>query len=342
MKRQKIFALAILIICALSFCYLNNNHATNQIKKEANIDILNHLNIARIYNITRDLSSFRTRLTGTVECNLAASYICSYLEEKLNVTDTIEESWMYNGTLSSNIVARLNGTNLKDEIVIISAHYDSISMDGNAPGANDNAVGVAVCMEVIGSIQNSGALNRTVLFLAFAGEEEAFIGSQAWLNTHKEDVPKIIGVLNLDMIGFGTELLIVQNDQSTWLADAIIQAASPLNVTIGKSNSPYPDNTRFDHETFWLKQIPAVSIFEGGAIYSYYHTSEDTIEKISFSLVEKCASAALLSLLTLGTAKYQHNQLLISILIGFFIGLAGIAPFLVVRKVNQSLIIRPE
>jgi Zn-dependent M28 family amino/carboxypeptidase len=281
-------------------------------------------------------------LTGTLECSLAASYIQSYLEETLNITDIEEDLWEYNGTFSSNLVVRVNGTNLKDEIIIISAHYDSISSEGNAPGANDNAVGVAVCMEVIGLIQNSGALNRTVIFLAFAGEEEAFIGSQAWLNMHEDDVPNVIGVINLDMIGFGTELLIVQNDQSTWLADAIIQVSSPLNVTIGKSNSPYPENTRFDHETFWLKQIPAVSIFEGGAIYSYYHTPEDTIEKISFSLVEKCASVTLLSVLRLGTVKFQHNQTLFSIIIGFFIALAAIFPFLVFKKVNQSLIIRSE
>jgi len=342
MKRQQFFAIAMLIVCALSFIYLNNHRAISQIEQEADMATLNQLNLGRIYNITRDLSSFRTRLTGTLECNLAASYIRSYLEETLNVTDIEQELWIYNGTFSSNIVARVNGTNLKDEFVIISAHYDSISMEGNATGANDNAVAVAVCMEVIGLIQNSGALNRTVLFLALAGEEQAFIGSQAWLNAHKSDVSKIIGVLNLDMIGVGNELLIIQNEQSTWLADAIIQASAPVNVTVGKSNSPYPENTRFDHETFWLKQVPAVSIFEGGAIYSYYHTPEDTIDKISFSLVEKCASVVLLGVLSLGTVKFQHNQVLFSIVIGVLIGLAVIFPFVVLRKVNQSLIIRPE
>lgn len=313
-----------------------------QIKKESDMTILNQMSMARIYNITKDLSSYRTRLTGTLECSLAVSYIRSYLEETLNVTDIEEDMWEYNGTFSSNLVVRVNGTNLKDETVIIAAHYDSISLEGNAPGANDNAVGVAVCMELIGLIQNSGALNRTVIFLAFAGEEQAFIGSQAWLNMHKEDVSNIVAVINLDMIGFGTELLIIQNDQSTWLADAIIQASLPLNITIGKSNSPYPENTRFDHETFWLKQIPAVSIFEGGGMYSYYHTSEDTIDKISFSLVEQCASVVLLSILSLGTIKFQYNQLFLSIIICSLIGLATIFPFLVFRKVNRSLIIRPE
>ncbi|MDD1778641.1 MAG: DUF4910 domain-containing protein [Candidatus Helarchaeota archaeon] len=342
MTRQKFFAIAILIICALSFIYLNSNQATGQVKKEADMAILNQMSLARIYNITKDLSSFQTRLTGTLECSLAASYIWSYLEETLNITDIKEDAWEYNGTYSSNLVVRVNGTNLKDEIVIIVAHYDSSSLEGNAPGANDNAVGVAVCMEVIGLIQKSGALNRTVIFLALAGEEQAFIGSQAWLNMHKDDVSNIVAVINLDMIGVGTELLIIQNDQSTWLADAILQASLPLNITMGKSNSPYPENTRFDHETFWLKQIPAVSIFEGGGMYSYYHTSEDTIDKISFSLVEQCASVVLLSILSLGTIKFQYNQLLFSIIICCLIGLAAVFPFLVFRKVNQSLIIRPE
>jgi len=321
---------------------MNNNRATNQITQKMDNSILNQLNLARIYNITKDLSSYRTRLTGSLECNLAANYIQSMLKNTLNVTDVKEETWVYNGTISSNIVARINGTNLKDELVIISAHYDSISDTGNAPGANDNAVAVAMCMEVMSLIQNYGIINRTLLFLAFAGEEQAFIGSQAWLNDHKGEVSKIIGVINLDMIGSGDKFSIVENEQSTWLSDAIIEASSSANTTFIKSNSPYPENTRFDHETFWLKQISAVSIFEEGGTYSYYHTPKDTIDKISFSLVEKCASVVILSVLFLGTSKFQHNWVLFSIVIYFFIGLAAIFPLLIFKKVNKSLVVHAE
>jgi len=292
--------------------------------------------------MTKDLSSFHTRLTGTLECTLAANYIESMIKDKLNVTDVHEEFWTYNGTISSNIVARINGTNLKDEMVIISAHYDSISNSGSAPGANDNAVAVAVCMEVMSLIQNYGMMNRTLLFLAFAGEEQAFIGSQAWLNEHKGEVSKIIGVINLDMIGAGDKFSLIENEQSTWLSDAIIEASSSVKTTFVKSNSPYPENVRFDHDSFWLKQISAITIFENGPIYSYYHTSADAIDKISFPLVQNCASALLLSLYYLGTSKFQHNWVFNSIMIYFLIGLASIFPLLVVKKLSKSVLIYTE
>lgn len=321
---------------------MNINRASSQNNLKTDTSILNQLNLARIYNITKDLSSFRTRLTGTLDCSLAANYIQSILKNKLNVTDVHEEFWTYNGTLSSNVVARINGTNLKNELIIISAHYDSISDSDTAPGANDNAVSVAVCMEVMRLIQNYGVMNRTLLFLAFAGEEQAFIGSKAWLNEHKAEVSKIIGVINLDMIGFGDKFSLVENEQSTWLSDAIIEASSSVNTTFIKSISPYPENARFDHDTFWLKQISAVSIFENGPIYSYYHTSADTIDKISFPLVQTCASVLVLSLLYLGASEFQHNGFLSSIIIYFSIGLASIFPLVVFIKINKSLIIHTE
>ncbi|MFX1295523.1 MAG: M28 family metallopeptidase [Promethearchaeota archaeon] len=331
MKRQKIFLILILIGLVIPFIISCDNQSNSYNINQIDLSLLNKIDLTRIYNITDHLSSYRTRETGTFESALAANDIHTILIDTFNLTDVFYEDFNYYETICSNVVARINGTNLKDEIVIISAHYDSISMSGDAPGANDNAVAVAACMEVIGIIQNNFILNRTLLFVSFSGEEQAFIGSYAWINLHKEELSKIVALINLDMIGYGKGLSIIKNDQSDWLADAIIHASSAVNVTFTKSNSPYPENSRFDHDTFILKQIPCVSLFESG-IYPYYHTPDDTIDKISFNLVEKCVQATLMSVLYLGTLKFEHNWMIFSIIIWISWGIAAILPFLIYKK----------
>ncbi len=335
MKNQKVIFSSLLLIFIASLVLISNNQANSQNLEELNTSLLNQIDLSIIVNITEHLSSFRTRLTGTIECTLAANYIHSMLNETFNVTDSSYESWRYNGTDCLNVIARINGTNLKDEIVIICAHYDSISTDYMAPGANDNAVSVAICMDIMRILQKSSSLNRTLLFISFAGEEQSFIGTQAWIDQNKDDLSKIIAVINLDMIGYGSYLTIIKNEQSDWLADTIIASSSIVNVTFSKTISSYPETARFDHDTFWTVQVPCVSLFEGGAVYPYYHTAEDTIDKISFSLVEKCAQTTLLSVLYLGTVFFQHDRTNYTILICCIWGIAAIFPFLIYKRFKK-------
>lgn len=336
MKRNKYLLIVIILIFLIPSYFMSVSSGYNKDKdfNALSISLLNQLDLMRIYNVTEDLSSYNTRLTGTLECNLAANYIYSTLNETFNVTDVFFEAWSYEGADCFNVVARINGTTLKDEFVIISAHYDSISIDETAPGANDNAVAVAVCMEIVRLIQTHVNLNRTLLFLAFAGEEQAFLGSQAWIQQHQGDLSKIVAVINLDMVGFGNYLTIIKNEQSDWLADLIIATAAPVNISYAKTNSLYPETARFDHDSFWSVNIPCVSLFGGGAIYPYYHTSEDTIDKISFSLVEKCAQTVLLSTLFLGMVRFESGEIIYFIFIALLWGLAVIGPVIIFQKLR--------
>lgn len=334
MKRPKYLMMIVLLIFCTGFILVTENRGTSYNMSEIDVSLVDEINLSRIYNITQDLSSYWTRLTGTFECDLAANYIWSTLNESLNVTNTKLEDWIYNEITSLNIVAEVNGTNLKQEIIILTAHYDSFSSAGSAPGANDNAVAVAVCMEIMRIIQNRNQLNRSLIFVSFAGEEQAFIGSKAWLSQHQDELPRIIGVINLDMIGYGDHLTLIKNAQSDWLADAVLAISSIVNISFSKTNSPYPENSRFEHDTFWSANIPAISIFEGGGIYPYYHTENDTIDKISFSLVEKCAQVTLLSVLYLGTVKYEQDWLTTTILIVGIGGISAIFPFLINKKLQ--------
>ncbi len=331
-KSQITFLVLIVFILITPFFNLDENRVNAYNLLDLNTSLINKIDLNRIYNITEHLSSFTTRETGTLQCNLAANDIQTILNVNYNVTDSFFENFEYNQTICFNVIGRINGTNIADQIIIICAHYDSISSFGQAPGANDNAVAVAACMEVMGIIQNNVLLNRTLLFIAYAGEEQAFIGSQAWINQHKNELSQVIAVINLDMIGFGSHIAIIKNSQSEWLADTIISASSAVNVTFMKSNSPYPENTRFDHESFWVVNVPSVTLFEAGAIYPYYHTSDDTIDRISFPLVEKFVQTTLLSILHLGVVNFQHNGSFSAVIIASSIGFAILIPLLIFKR----------
>ncbi|MHA1264109.1 MAG: M28 family metallopeptidase [Candidatus Helarchaeota archaeon] len=334
MVHQKTLLVVILLLFLISPILWKENTAQSSPFNQIDKSVLNELKITNIYNITETLSAYRTRLTGSSECLSAANYIKTELHTTFNISDVLFEEWEYNGSTSLNVIARINGTTLEDEIIVICAHFDSISESESAPGANDNAVAVALCMEVMRVKQKLGKLNRTLLFIAFSGEEQNFIGSQAWIAQHKEVLPNVVAVLNLDMIGYGDHIVLIKNDQSDWLADLIIAVATPVNTTLAKTNSIYPETARFDHDSFWAAGIPCVSLFEGGKEYLYYHTANDTIDKISFSLVEKFAQTLLLSVVYLGTSSFQYDALLSPLLIGCMWGIAGIFTFLVYRKLN--------
>ncbi|MHA1358771.1 MAG: M28 family metallopeptidase [Candidatus Helarchaeota archaeon] len=339
---KKIIVSVLLLFLIIPLMPFEDSHTLSYTKYQIDTSMFYKLNLNRIYNTTTLLSSYNTRETGTFECNLAAADIYTRLNSTYNLSNVFYELFTYNSTSCFNVVGRINGTNLKDEIIVICAHYDSISMDENAPGANDNAVAVATCMEVMGVIRNNFQLNRTLIFVAFAGEEQAFIGSQAWVTQHDAELPKVVAVLNLDMIGVGNQLRVLKNEQYEWLADIVIFSSSAVNITFRKSNSLYPENSRFDHDTFWLAQVPCVTLFEAGAIYPYYHTSDDTIDKISFSLVEKCAQVTLASVVYLGTSVFLHNPTYILTFIWVSWAIAAVFLIIIFTKGRKLFLISPK
>jgi hypothetical protein len=106
----------------------------------------------------------------------------------------------------ANVVATLKGTNPNDNrIFIISGHLDSrnkdvMDVDGIAPGANDDASGVAAVIEAARILAKSN-FSATILFVAFAGEEEGLKGATYMADKAKADGLNIVAVLNNDIVG---------------------------------------------------------------------------------------------------------------------------------------------
>ncbi|WNG24838.1 M20/M25/M40 family metallo-hydrolase [Cystobacter fuscus] len=107
----------------------------------------------------------------------------------------------------SSVIATLRGTTLPDEVVVLGGHLDSINLSnpttGTAPGADDDASGVASITEVLRvAVLEGYKPARTVKFMAYAGEEAGLLGSRAIANSFKANGVNVVGVLQLDMTNY--------------------------------------------------------------------------------------------------------------------------------------------
>ena len=170
--------------------------------------------------------------------------------------------------------------------VLVCAHYDSLSEKPslNAPGADDNASGVAVLLEVA-ELLRSVPLRRGVVFAAFGGEEQGLFGSAACAEIAATEGWRIDVVLNLDMIAYQNperpNLVIVEYDQGNRNPgnDAAAQAFGLLMAQAAADYTglavEHTDIWNSDYMPFEAKGYACVGVYEGGENPSY-HTTTDT------------------------------------------------------------------
>jgi len=234
---------------------------------------------------------------GTPEIDQAAGYIAQQFEEAglkaLNgsyyqkFTHTFDEK----GELElTNVIGIIPGTDpvLKEEVVVISAHYDHLGFGwpdvrkGNEGkihyGADDNASGVAIIIELAHSMAKTVKPKRTIVFLACTAEEAGLIGSRYFV-AHSKDYFKgeIFANINLDTDGslFDKKLLVLNaNTAKEW---KFIFMGTDYTTGV-KSEVIDKDLDASDQFAFIEKGIPAVQLFTGGT--ENYHRPTDTYEKI--------------------------------------------------------------
>ncbi|MGE5486130.1 MAG: M20/M25/M40 family metallo-hydrolase [Ignavibacteriales bacterium] len=192
------------------------------------------------------------------------------------VSDTIIEQRYSHNVIASKEPSRGKGTG---KTVLIGAHLDSVAA---GPGANDNASGVAVILEAARVLKDYD-LASEVRFLAFGAEELSLLGSKYYASTlTPEEVSNIIGMVNLDMVGIGDEcssgnigIFEEEDPYAQILIDLSISSAGEMGLTM------YDEvrGTNSDHYPFEALGIPVN--FVTWRPDPYYHTSEDTIDKIS-------------------------------------------------------------
>ena len=178
---------------------------------------------------------------------------------------------------SQNLIATKHPTSeVNDDIILIGAHYDSVD---KAPGASDNASGTAVVLE-LARMFKVVPTNKEIRFLFFGAEEEGLHGSEKYVSTlTKDEIKRSAAMFNLDMVGSADagDLAIQTIDGSD---NTVTKAASKANEALNGDPIETDFGDRSDHTPFHNAGIDA-ALFIYDPVEEWYHTPEDTIEKLS-------------------------------------------------------------
>ena len=178
---------------------------------------------------------------------------------------------------SQNLIATKQPTSeASDDIVLIGAHYDSVD---DAPGASDNASGTAVVLE-LARMFKVVPTNKEIRFLFFGAEEEGLHGSEKYVSAlTKDEIKRSVAMFNLDMVGSADagDLAIQTIDGSD---NAVTKAASKASEALNGDPIETDFGDRSDHTPFHKAGIDA-ALFIYDPVEEWYHTPEDTIEKLS-------------------------------------------------------------
>lgn len=183
---------------------------------------------------------------------------------------------------SQNVYGIVRGKKDPASFIIVSAHYDHIGHLGKEimiEGANDNASGVAMLLsmaEHFGKPENQP--DKSILFIAFAAEEIGLLGSKHYVEHPLIDLKKTNFVLNLDLMGSGSEGITVVNGRELQLEYTLLETVNESgNYTPEIKNRSNRANS--DHFHFTTKNIPAFFVYARGEVGGY-HNLGDTVEKL--------------------------------------------------------------
>lgn len=222
---------------------------------------------------------------GISNTTLDSFYISTFYE----YTNTTYYTWQY------NVIATIEGDSDSDIFCIIGGHYDSILNEENAftsaPGANDNASGVAVTLEVARVLMKKGFNPKTsIQFIAFGAEEFGLFGSFDFAKKSRFANKNIAMMLNNDMVAFwpsnqnNMRVNILDYPNSTELR-ANAEIACHLYSTLETNN----DNTYqgySDSFSFYLHGYNAI-YFTTDADDPYYHTNNDLTSNCNFEICKE-------------------------------------------------------
>jgi hypothetical protein len=195
---------------------------------------------------------------------------------------------------TQNVAGLLRGSDpkLRDEAVIIGAHYDHLGLGASggtlAPsqigtphlGADDNASGTSAVLELARALAaHRPELRRSVVFITFSGEELGLLGSAYYTKNPLWPLEKTAAMLNLDMVGRPRNNKLTVGGMGTSPAfKEIVEAANKTGLELSFQQSGYGSS---DHSSFYVKNLPVLFFFSG--LHADYHKPSDTADKIQYA-----------------------------------------------------------
>ena len=197
---------------------------------------------------------------------------------------------------SRNVTGYIQGYDrtLRDSYIVIGARLDGMgsiqySVDGEAhtkiyPGANGNASGLAMMMQLARKLStNRVLLRRSVIFVAFGSSLEGNVGSWYFLNRSFGGVKNIDAMVNLDMVGTGSSGFYAYAASNTDMEKILKEMQGSLQPVLPTIVAREPVGS--DHRMFYNSGIPAVFFTTG--MYPEYNTDRDTADILEYDWMER-------------------------------------------------------
>jgi uncharacterized repeat protein (TIGR01451 family) len=219
--------------------------------------------------------------------------------------DVRYHSFSLSGTPLDNVEGTLDGWGLESNTVyIVCAHYDSTSDDPRnaAPGADDNASGVAAVLEAA-RVLSQYRYQHTLRFVTFAGEEQGLYGSYYYVAEAYSAGTDIGGAINLDMVAWdsnGDDVMEIHagyNDESHALGAVFLNANATYGVSLVSEYITSGSTFSSDHARFWQQGYPAILVIEDFQDFNpYYHQTSDTLDKLDLAYATQFIQATVATL----------------------------------------------
>lgn len=242
-----------------------------------------------------------TTATATTLLNLPSGAAPKKAAELEGIKISMARSEKEVHATAPNVVAWIEGSERPDEIVLLGAHYDHIGTkdfgtfcrspetdsdpeDVICNGADDNASGTALLMNIARAIGTSGYRpKRSLVFAHFAGEELGLHGSRGLAESPPAVAPfdtgRVVAMLNMDMVGrLAEEGLEVGGEKTSAAWPALIAAAAPKSLKI---KHPEAVTGRSDHAHWFRQGIPVLFFFTG--LHADYHRTSDEFEALNMA-----------------------------------------------------------
>ncbi len=208
---------------------------------------------------------------------------------------------------SENVIGLVPGTDKKDEVIVVSAHYDHVGVQGDQVynGADDDGSGTVAVMEIAEAFARARSdgfgPRRSVLFMTVSGEEKGLLGSEFYTAHPLFPLQNTVANLNIDMIGRIDEahkgnadyIYLIGSDKLSSELHAISEEANrkfsglQLDYTYNDPADPNRFYYRSDHYNFAKNKVPVIFYFNG--VHEDYHQPTDDVDKINFNKIEKIA-----------------------------------------------------
>ncbi|WP_114777426.1 M28 family peptidase [Botryobacter ruber] len=229
---------------------------------------------------------------------------------------TIKTERKSNPLPTENVLGFVEGSDKKDEVVVVTAHYDHVGVDPTLEGdqifngANDDGSGTVAVIELAEAFaqakKDGFGPRRSILFMTVTGEEKGLLGSEYYSQNPVFPLANTVADVNIDMIGRmdykyektnnSNYIYVIGSDKLSSELHRINEEANQkyvnltLDYTYNDENDPNRFYYRSDHYNFAKHGIPIIFYFNG--VHDDYHKPSDSVDKIIFESAEKAARLA--------------------------------------------------